>query len=192
MNRCGDGIPRNTRHYSPHTAYNKIMAGITNEFLLERLQQQFGEKIKAAEETFGIVSVVIEPDRILDIVKWLNTDNILKFKFLTDICGSHYPDLTGQEICAVYHVQSMENNVRLRLKAFMPVSNPQIPSLTSLYSSANWMERETYDFYGINFIGHPNLKRILNVDEMDYFPLRKEFPLEDATRTDKEDQYFGR
>ena len=58
------------------------MAGITNEFLLERLQQQFGEKIKAAEETFGIVSVVIEPDSILDIVKWLNTDNILKFKFL--------------------------------------------------------------------------------------------------------------
>jgi NADH-quinone oxidoreductase subunit C len=54
------------------------------------------------------------------------------------------------------------------------------------------MERETYDFYGVNFIGHPNLKRILNVDEMDYFPLRKEFPLEDQTRADKDDEMFGR
>src|SRR5688572_17832685 len=163
------------------------MAGITNEFLLERLQQQFGEKIKAAEETFGIVSVVIEPDSLLDIVKWIYADKILKFHFLTDICGAHYPDFKGQELCAVYHVQSMENNVRLRLKAFIPVSNPEIQSLTSLYSSANWMERETYDFYGINFTGHPNLTRILNVDEMDYFPMRKEFPLEDARRTDKAD-----
>jgi len=168
------------------------MAGITNEFLLERLQQQFGEKIKAAEETFGMLSLVIEPGSILDMLTWLNQDNLLKFKFLTDICGSHYPDLKDQELCVIYHVQSMENNARLRLKAFLPISNPEIPSVHTLYSAANWMERETYDFYGIQFTGHPNLKRILNVEEMDYFPLRKEFPLEDATRTDKEDQYFGR
>jgi NADH-quinone oxidoreductase subunit C len=64
--------------------------------------------------------------------------------------------------------------------------------VTSLYAAANWMERETFDFYGIIFTGHPNLRRILNADEMDYFPLRKEFPLEDATRSDKEDKYFGR
>ena len=64
--------------------------------------------------------------------------------------------------------------------------------MTSLYASANWMERETYDFYGIIFDGHPDLRRILNMDEMEYFPLRKEYPLQDATRTDKEDKYFGR
>ena len=58
--------------------------------------------------------------------------------------------------------------------------------------AANWMERETYDFYGVNFVGHPNLKRILNVDEMDYFPMRKEYPLEDQTRSDKDDEMFGR
>ncbi len=154
-----DEIPRNTKHCSPHTVYNKIMAAITNEFLLERLQGQFGEKIKAAEETFGMLSVVIEPSSILDIVKWLNTDNILKFKFLTDICGSHYPDLTGQELCAVYHVQSMENNVRLQTESLYACHQIQkFLHVTSLYSSANWMERETYDFYGIIFIGHPNLK----------------------------------
>lgn len=165
---------------------------VTNEFLLERLKDEFGDVIHSAELPYNMLTLVIEPSRILDVLAWLHADEILKFKFLTDICGSHFPDFKDHELCVIYHVQSMENNLRLRLKAFVPVLKPEIPSATSLYSSANWMERETYDYYGVIFTGHPNLKRILNVDEMDYFPLRKEFPLEDATRRDKEDQYFGR
>ena len=168
------------------------MALITNEFLLERLQSAFGDAIRSAEFPFDMLTIVIDPDRIVDILRWLHQDSILKFRFLTDICGSHYPDIKEGELCVVYHVQSMENNMRLRIKAFIPIANPAIPSATPIYNSANWMERETYDFYGVNFTGHPNLKRILNVDEMDYFPLRKEYPLEDGTRTDKEDRYFGR
>ena len=65
-------------------------------------------------------------------------------------------------------------------------------SATKIFATANWQEREAYDFYGVNFIGHPNLIRIQNVDEMDYFPQRKEFPLEDQTRIDKDDEMFGR
>lgn len=168
------------------------MALITNEYLLQRLKDEFGDAIRSADIPYGLLTIVIAPERLLDILKWLHEDSILKMKFLTDICGSHYPDLKDEELCAVYHVHSLENNIRLRLKAFLPITNPVIPSATSLYSSANWMERETYDFYGILFKGHPNLTRILNVEEMDYFPLRKEYPLEDATRTDKEDHYFGR
>jgi len=61
-----------------------------------------------------------------------------------------------------------------------------------LFVGANWMERETFDFYGVNFKGHPNMKRILNEDSMDYHPMRKEYQLEDATREDKDDTYFGR
>ncbi|MFZ1678575.1 MAG: NADH-quinone oxidoreductase subunit C [Saprospiraceae bacterium] len=165
---------------------------VTNEYLLERLKTQFGDAIISAELPYNLLTLVIDPIRILDMLKWLNADEILKFRFLTDICGSHFPDFKDNELCVIYHVQSMENNVRLRLKAFLPISKPEIASVTSLYSSANWMERETYDYYGVIFTGHPNLKRILNVDEMDYFPLRKEYPLEDGTRRDKEDQYFGR
>jgi NADH-quinone oxidoreductase subunit C len=168
------------------------MAGLTNEYLLERLQNHFGEKIRSAGIAFDMVSIVIDAGDILDMLKWLHADRLLKFQFLTDICGSHYPDLPNQELCVIYHVQSMQNNIRLRIKTFLPVSNPQIPSVTSLYSAANWMERETYDFYGIIFTGHPKLERILNVDEMDYFPLRKEYPLEDGTRADKTDEFFGR
>ena len=168
------------------------MALITNEFLLEKLQQEFGDAIRSAEIPYGMLSIIIDPARIVDILKWLHEEPILKFRFLTDICGSHYPDIKDGELCVVYHVQSMENNIRLRLKAFIPIAKPVIPSATPVYSSANWMERETYDFYGVQFTGHPNLVRILNADEMDYFPMRKEYPLEDATRTDKEDRFFGR
>ena len=165
---------------------------ITNEYLLERLQQEFGDAIRVADLPYSMLTITVDPSRVADILRWLHSEPILKFRFLTDICGSHYPDLKDQELCVVYHVQSMENNLRLRIKAFVPVAHPDIPSATAVYASANWMERETYDYYGVNFTGHPNLTRILNVDEMDYFPLRKEYPLEDATRTDKEDQYFGR
>jgi NADH-quinone oxidoreductase subunit C len=74
----------------------------------------------------------------------------------------------------------------------VPISNPIVPTLTTIYAAANWMEREAFDFYGILFEGHPKLKRILNADDMDYFPMRKEYPLEDATRQDKIDALFGR
>ena len=168
------------------------MSAVTNEFLLEKLNEQFGSQILSAELPYGMLTITIAPGAIVEVLKWLNEDRILKFRFLTDICGSHYPDLKDQELCVIYHVQSMDNNARLRIKAYLPISNPEIPTATSLYSAANWMERETYDFYGVIFKGHPNLKRILNVDEMDYFPMRKEYPLEDQTRIDKDDEMFGR
>jgi NADH-quinone oxidoreductase subunit C len=86
----------------------------------------------------------------------------------------------------------MEANYRLRLKAYIPISNPKIKSVSGLFASANWQERQEYDFYGIEFEGHPDLRRILNMDDMDYFPMRKEYKLEDGTRDDKEDKFFGR
>jgi len=104
----------------------------------------------------------------------------------------HYPDDKGRELCVNYHLHSLVNNFRLRIRVFMPIENPSIPSITDIYVGADWMERETYDFYGVNFTGHPNLTRILNEDSMDYFPLRKEYHLEDQTREDKDNRFFGR
>jgi NADH-quinone oxidoreductase subunit C len=95
-------------------------------------------------------------------------------------------------LSVVYHLHNMQDNVRLRMKIYVPVAKPDVFTATKLYAGANWMERETFDFYGINFVGHPNLIRILNVDEMDYFPMRKEYTLEDPQRTDKDDEMFGR
>jgi NADH-quinone oxidoreductase subunit C len=126
------------------------------------------------------------------VLNFLYDDAQLGFIFLTDLTGVHYPDQKGRELAVVYHLHNLKENIRLRFKVFTGVDQPDVYTATGLFSSANWMERETYDFYGINFVGHPNLKRILNVDEMDYFPLRKEFPLEDQTRIDKDDEMFGR
>ena len=86
----------------------------------------------------------------------------------------------------------MPKNYRIRVKTFFPITHPEIPTVVDLWLGANWMERETYDSFGVKFKGHPNLKRILNVDEMDIFPLRKEYPLEDQSRDDKSDKMFGR
>jgi NADH-quinone oxidoreductase subunit C len=82
--------------------------------------------------------------------------------------------------------------VRIRIRVFLSVANPSIPTATTLWEGANWMERETYDFFGVQFEGHPNLCRILNVDDMTVFPMRKEYPLEDPNRVDKKDLFFGR
>jgi NADH-quinone oxidoreductase subunit C len=104
----------------------------------------------------------------------------------------HYPDQKGAEFAVVYHLHSLIHNFRLRIKVFLDKDDLHIPTASNLFSSANWMERETYDFYGIEFDGHPKLIRILNIEEMDYFPMRKEYPLEDPTRNDKIDALFGR
>ncbi|TAG12246.1 MAG: NADH-quinone oxidoreductase subunit C, partial [Sphingobacteriia bacterium] len=125
-------------------------------------------------------------------LQYLYDEPSLGFQFLTDLCAVNYPDNKGRELAVVYHLHNLQENIRIRFKVFTAIENTDMYTATKLYSSADWMERETFDFYGINFVGHPNLKRILNVDEMDYFPLRKEYPLEDQTRIDKDDQMFGR
>lgn len=165
---------------------------VLQEHIVNKLKQQFKDAISETSEVSGMLEIVVAAPQVLEIMTFLYQQEDLGFQFLTDVTGIHYPDNSGKELCAVYHLHNLRANKRLRLKAYMPISAPNVPSVTSLYSSANWMERETYDFFGINFEGHPNLKRILNADEMDYFPMRKEYPMEDPTRVDKDDEMFGR
>jgi NADH-quinone oxidoreductase subunit C len=162
------------------------------EIIKEKLQTQFGDKILAWEESYGMLSFTIQNDHNLKALTFLFDDETLGFQFLTDLTGVHYPDRKGEEIAVVYHLHNLKENFRLKMKVYAPIEKPDVYTATGLFSGANWMERETYDFYGVNFIGHPDLRRVLNVDEMDYFPLRKEFPLEDQTRIDKDDEMFGR
>ena len=168
------------------------MADINNGYLLQQLQEKFEADIISADEPYGMLTIEFNKNKIVELLNYLYNHNQLQMQFLTDVCGIHYPDNAGKELGVIYHLHSLQNNLRLRIKCFMPKEAAEINSVTSIFSSANWQERETFDFYGIHFTGHPDLRRILNVDEMDYFPLRKEYPLEDQTRTDKDDTYFGR
>ena len=139
-----------------------------------------------------MLTIEAPKEQNLKVLQFLYEEEELAFRFLTDLCAVNYPDLPGRELAVVYHLHNLADNLRIRFKVFTGIENPDIFTASKLFSSANWMERETYDFFGVNFVGHPNLKRILNVDEMDYFPMRKEFPLEDQTRRDKDDEMFGR
>ncbi len=165
---------------------------LTNETIQARLIEKFGDQLSNFETTYGMLSFEAPKEINLKILNFLYDDEALKFRFLTDITGIHYPDNKGRELAVVYHLHNMVDNVRIRFKVFTDINTPDVYTATGLFSAANWMERETYDFLGLNFVGHPHLKRILNVEEMDYFPLRKEFPLEDQTRIDKDDEMFGR
>ncbi len=163
---------------------------LTHETIQTALTEKFGEALQGFEETYGMLAVTVSAKEALKLLQFLYEGH--GFGFLTDIAAVHYPDRAGEELCVVYHLHNLQENVRLRVKAYIPIAQPDIFTATKLYPGANWMERETYDFYGVNFIGHPNLIRIMNVDEMDYFPQRKEYPMEDATRRDKDDEMFGR
>ena len=165
---------------------------LTNEHIKGRMVEKFGEQISNFEEPYGMLSFEAPKDLNLKVLNFLYDDEELKFRFLTTLCAVHYPGDKGRELAIVYHLHNLIDNVRIRFKVFTDIDHPDIYTATGLFSAANWMERETYDFYGVIFTGHPNLKRILNVEEMDYFPMRKEYPLEDQSRVDKDDEMFGR
>lgn len=165
---------------------------LTNEYIKQRLIEKFDTQVSGFEEPYGMLTFEAPKDQNLKVLTFLYDDAELKFRFMTDLCAVHYPDQAGRELAVVYHLHNLEDNIRIRFRVFTDINKPDVYTATGLFSAANWMERETYDFYGINFVGHPNLKRILNVDEMDYFPMRKQYPLEDQSRVDKDDEMFGR
>jgi len=165
---------------------------VNKDFILSAIEEKFPEVISSILEPHGLLTLEIPVANIKPLIQFLKEDEKTNFIFLTDICGVHYPGKGDKEFAVVYHLHNLEANFRLRLKTFVGRENMHVPSMMDIYSGANWMERETFDFYGILFDGHSNLKRILNVEDMTYFPMRKEYPLEDGTRTDKDDRFFGR
>lgn len=164
---------------------------MTNEFVLEAITREFPESVIASSEPYGMLTIEVNKEDLKKIVHYLK-DSSLEINFLTDVCGIHYPEFPEKEIGVVYHLHNMMTNFRLRLKIFMSRENIEVDSLVELYAGANWMERETYDFYGIKFKGHPDLRPILNMEDLGYHPMLKEYRLEDGTRTDKNDSMFGR
>ncbi len=167
------------------------MALETN-FIQENLAQQFGNNVLNFEMKRDVFTFEATPAAIHDAIQFLKEREELNFHFLTDLVGIHFPDNDDEhQFAVVYQLHNWIENVRIRVKTYLP-ENPEVPTVTDLFLCANWMEREAWDFYGIQFSGHPQLKRILNMEEMVSHPMRKEFPMEDSGRTDKDDRFFGR
>ena len=168
------------------------MATLTNEYVQSRIASQFGDKITEQVESYGMLTVTVHHEAYFDLIKWLKEDAEINCMFLTDLTAAHYPDRKEEELNVVVHLHNLPANFRIRVKTYIASAHPHLPSLTPLYKSANWMERESFDFFGVKFTGHPKLKTILNVDDMDYHPMLKQYPMEDQTREDKDNKYFGR
>lgn len=166
---------------------------IETAYIQEKMQQKFADKVSKFEMQNDIFSFEVTSDSVREVILFLKEEEDTNFHFLTDLCGVHYPDNEeSRQFCVVYHLHNWVENTRIRVKTYLNGTQPEVATISDVFLSSNWMERETYDFYGIKFIGHPQLKRILNMDEMVSFPLRKEFPMEDNGRTDKDDRFFGR
>lgn len=162
-------------------------------YIQEILSQKFGHNVLNFGMKRDIFSFEASTETVHEVIQTLKEEESLNFHFLTDLCGVHYPDNDDDhQYAVVYHMHNWIDNVRIRVTTYLNGDTPEVQTVIDLFAGANWMERETWDFYGIIFKGHPQLKRLLNMDEMVSFPMRKEFPLEDSGRTDKDDRFFGR
>jgi NADH-quinone oxidoreductase subunit C len=143
--------------------------------VIEELKKKFSKKIKEISVQFGDENILIEKDSLLDVVNFLK-DKPYSYSMLLDLTCVDYK---GQEprFEMVYHLHSVPNAKRLRIKARLSEKNLQIDSLTSHWKNANWLEREVYDMFGVSFKGHPDLRRIFMYDGFEGYPLRKDFPL---------------
>lgn len=158
-----------------------------------KISEKFGSEVESFRMERDILTFEAKPAVIKDVIRFMKEDETLRFNFMTDLCGVHYPDNDkSAQFAVVYLLHNWIDNVRVRVKTYLDGDKPEVDTTTDVFHAANWMERETYDFYGVIFKGHPNLKRILNDDGMVSFPMRKDFPLEDSGRTDKDDRFFGR
>jgi NADH-quinone oxidoreductase subunit C len=125
----------------------------------------------------GEITFHVRRDGLLAVVRALRDDPDLRFELLSGVSGVHYPDDVGRELHAVYHLLSVTHNRRVRLEVSCPDADPHLPSVVSVYPSADWHERETWDFFGIQFDGHPALTRIEMPDDWPGHPQRKDYPL---------------
>ncbi len=125
----------------------------------------------------GEITFFIRRERLLEVARLVRDDADLRFELLAGVSGVHYPEETGRELHSVYHLLSMTHNRRIRLEVAVPDADPHLPSVVSVYPTADWHERETYDFFGLVYDGHPALTRIQMPDDWPGHPQRKDYPL---------------
>jgi NADH-quinone oxidoreductase subunit C len=135
------------------------------------------DAIEAVVVDRGELTFHVRREKLPVVVDKLLNDPALRFEVFSGVSGVHYPGETGRELSAVYHLLSITHNRRVRLEVRAPDADPHVPSVTATYPAANWHERETWDFFGIVFDGHPALTRIEMPDDWHGHPQRKDYPL---------------
>ena len=147
-----------------------------NEKALDRLRTKFGDGMFEWSEFRGELTVIVPKDHIVDVCKFLKGEPDLEYNLLADLCGIDMNTAT-KRFGVIYNLYSLKTKHRFRLKTFTEEEHPHVPTVTGVWSTANWHERETFDMFGIIFDGHPDLRRVYLPEEFEYYPLRKDFPL---------------
>jgi NADH-quinone oxidoreductase subunit C len=144
--------------------------------IADKLKDRFADAVQEVTESHGELTLVVSREQIVDLCRFLRDDPTLRYDLLMDVAGVDY---LGREprFEVVYHLYSVPHNSRLRLKVRVPESDVVVPSVTSVWSTANWHEREAFDMLGIRFADHPDLRRIYMPDDYPGHPLRKDFPI---------------
>jgi NADH-quinone oxidoreductase subunit C len=160
--------------------------------VVERLTSALPDAITSTQEFRGQLSVFVRREALVEVARFLRDDPELRYNFLENLCGVDY---LGREprFEVVYHLLSHSNRHRICLKVGVPEQDPTLPSLTPLWSTANWQEREAFDMFGLMFHGHPSLDRILMPEDWEGFPQRKDVPLgyEEVAFTFNEDKIYA-
>jgi NADH-quinone oxidoreductase subunit C len=144
--------------------------------LVSKLKEKFPESILDVSSFRGEITLHLRSGDILPVCRFLRDDPELSFDYLTDLCGvDNYPQ--EPRFLVVYHLCAMKSRSRLRLKVSLPDGAPRIASVVSVWKAANWLEREAFDMFGITFVDHPDLRRILLAPDWEGHPMRKDYPL---------------
>lgn len=148
--------------------------------IAKMIEENFPDQVLGTMTYAGQVGVSLKKDMIRDICRYLRDEPLLRMDHLADLTAvdfSTYPGDSGPRFEVVYNMISITFRHRIRLKVRVPEEDPRIDSVSSIWQTANWHERETYDLMGIKFDGHPDLRRILLPEDWEGYPLRKEYPL---------------
>lgn len=147
-----------------------------NKKILERIKSKLGDQIQDVNDFRDELTIRVGKEHIVDICKFLKEDEDLCFDFLADLFGIDM-NTAQDRFGVIYNLYSLKNKFRIRLKTYTQENDPKVPSVTGIWKTANWHEREVFDMFGIIFEGHPDLRRIYMPEDFQYYPLRKEFPL---------------
>jgi NADH-quinone oxidoreductase subunit C len=148
----------------------------SREKAVEECKSKFADAILDVTEFRNETTITVRKERIVDLCNFLKSDEELFFDYLSDLCGvDKFEEKDRFEV--VYHLYSIKTKTRLRLRVKVDESDLTVPTVATVWATANWHEREAYDMFGIQFEGHPDLRRIYMPEEFEYFPLRKDFPL---------------
>ncbi len=141
------------------------------------IRTRFASTVAAIQEALGEVTVIVKREGLIELMTYLRDDPKLKFNCLSDLSGVDLGEFAEPRFAIAYHLYSLTHNHRLRVKVFVGEDDAHLPTVSTVWRSADWHEREVYDMYGVEFTNHPDLRRILMPADYEGHPLRKDFPI---------------